>query len=94
MEQGGKNITPDKMNSGEAAELFRICDAALRELVAGLQVRRVIGVGQFARKRAELALAGMNLQIDAIPHPSPANPAANRGWDAAVDAVLASIGFE
>lgn len=94
MEQGGKNITPDKMNSGEAAELFRICDAALRELVAGLQVRRVIGVGQFARKRAELALAGMNLQIDAIPHPSPANPAANRGWDAAVDAVLASIGLE
>ncbi|PKN46025.1 MAG: single-stranded DNA-binding protein [Deltaproteobacteria bacterium HGW-Deltaproteobacteria-17] len=93
MEPGGKNITPDKMNAVEAADLFRICDAALRDLVGRLQVCRVIGVGQFARKRAELALAGMDLRIDAIPHPSPANPAANRGWDAAVDLVLSGLGL-
>jgi single-strand selective monofunctional uracil DNA glycosylase len=94
MEAGGRNLTPDKMNTAEAAELFRICDGALRELVRRLAVRRVIGVGQFARRRAELALAGLDLRIDVIPHPSPANPAANRGWDAAVDAALAGLGLD
>ncbi len=94
MEPGGRNITPDKMNAGEAATLFKICDGALRELVLQLEVRRIIGVGQFAAKRAGLALGDLGVRIDSIPHPSPANPAANRGWDAAVDAALAKIGLD
>ena len=93
MEAGGKNLTPDKLNAAEAAELFRICDRALVELVRRLEVRWVIGVGQFAARRAELALAGLPVRIDSIAHPSPANPAANRGWDALVDAKLASLGL-
>jgi len=39
-----------------------------------------VGVGGFARKRAEEALLGMEVKIGTILHPSPASPAANRGW--------------
>lgn len=91
MELGGKNITPDKMKPAEVLELFAACDDALRELVLRLKTRRVIGVGQFARKRADAALSGLEVLVDVIPHPSPANPAANRGWDEAVDAALAQL---
>ena len=38
------------------------------------------GVGGFARKRAEEALVAMDIKIGTILHPSPASPAANRGW--------------
>jgi len=93
MESGGKNITPDKMKPTEVTELFAACDDALRDLVRRLETRRVIGVGQFARKRADAALYGLGIRVDVIPHPSPANPAANRGWDEAVDASLAQLGL-
>ena len=36
-----------------------------------------------AKKRAEEALTGIEIQIGTILHPSPASPAANRGWAAA-----------
>jgi len=53
----------------------------------------VIGVGAFAEKRAKAVLGDdSGLTFGRIPHPSPASPAANRGWaeaaDAALDAVL------
>ncbi len=91
LEAGGRNLTPDKLKCPQVDVLHARCDDALRELVDALKVRRVIGVGQFARKRAEVALAGRGIRVDVIPHPSPANPAANRGWDAAVDAALSEL---
>ena len=33
------------------------------------------------------------VRIGQIPHPSPASPAANRGWTEAVDAKLATLGL-
>lgn len=80
MEESGKNLTPDKLPKSEREPLERACDAALRRLVAQLKPRHVVGVGGFARKRAELALQGLDVQIGEILHPSPANPRANKGW--------------
>ena len=40
----------------------------------------LVGVGGFARKRAEVALGNMDVAMGTILHPSPASPAANRGW--------------
>lgn len=94
LDAGGRNLTPDKLKPTEVEGLFARCDEALRELVEALRVRRVIGVGQFARKRAEVALAGNGVRVDVILHPSPASPAANRGWDVAVDAALADMGLD
>lgn len=91
MEESGRNLTPDKLPRAEREPLEAACDRALREVVKALGPRLVVGVGGFARKRAELALAGMGLEFRELLHPSPANPAANRGWDKAADALFSSL---
>ena len=53
----------------------------------------VIGIGGFAAGRAEEALADTGVRVGTILHPSPASPAANRGWAERADAQLASYGL-
>ena len=89
MEDTGRNRTPDKLPAEERKELEKVCDQHLRELVEILDPVWLIGVGGFARKRAEDALGNTNIKIGTILHPSPASPAANRGWaEAATKQVL------
>ena len=78
--EGGRNLTPDKLPSGEAAPLYAACDEHLRTLVSILQPDLVIGIGGFAEARAMAALRNETVRIGRILHPSPASPAANRGW--------------
>lgn len=80
MEESGKNRTPDKLPAFEKKPLEDVCDKHLREIVEILEPAWLIGVGGFAKKRAEEALKGMEIKIGTILHPSPASPAANRGW--------------
>lgn len=88
----GRNVTPDKLPSAESAPLYQLCDAYLRDVVKTLEPHMVIGVGKFARKQAEKALKGVyNGAFADILHPSPASPAANRGWAEAVDKQLTGI---
>lgn len=89
----GRNITPDKLPSQEQALLYAACDAHLRSLVDSLQAEWVIGIGAFAQARASQALAGQNVRIGKILHPSPASPAANRGWSAVASRQLAELGL-
>ena len=89
MEEGGRNRTPDKLPADERAMIEGPCDAALRAVVEVLQPELVIGVGGFARKRAVLALPDM--RVEQMLHPSPASPAANRGWAPQVVTQLAAI---
>ncbi|MFN2376191.1 MAG: hypothetical protein ABR538_06620, partial [Candidatus Binatia bacterium] len=93
MEATGKNRTPDKMNATETAPLYAACDQHLREVVATLQPEWVIGVGAFAEGRAKQALTGMDIKFDRILHPSPASPAANRGWSEAAESAFARLGI-
>ena len=87
-----RNLTPDKLPAAEAAPLYAACDRHLRALVAALDAQWVIGVGAFAEQRAAQALAGIDVRIGRVLHPSPASPAANRGWAAAASAQLAAQG--
>ena len=80
MEDSGRNRTPDKLPAEERKDLEKVCDQHLRELVEILEPSWLVGVGGFARKRAEEALGSMDIKIGTILHPSPASPAANRGW--------------
>lgn len=80
MEDTGRNRTPDKLPADERKELEKVCDGHLREMVEILEPDWLVGVGGFARKRAEEALVAMDIKIGTILHPSPASPAANRGW--------------
>ena len=92
MEESGKNRTPDKLPASEQARLFGVCDEALRRLVAWCDPARVIGVGSFAAGQAREALAASGLPITSILHPSPASPAANRGWAAQAERQLQAAG--
>jgi single-strand selective monofunctional uracil DNA glycosylase len=79
LEEGGRNLTPDKLPRHEREPLLARCDHALAEIVDALEPSVVIGVGTFAAGSAERAL-GKTVQVTQILHPSPANPRANRGW--------------
>jgi single-strand selective monofunctional uracil DNA glycosylase len=92
MEESGRNLTPDKLAKSEREPLEEACDEALRGLIALLKPARVIGVGGFARRRAETALAGLGVPVGEILHPSPANPEANRGWQARAERALRAQG--
>jgi single-strand selective monofunctional uracil DNA glycosylase len=92
MTASGKNHTPDKLPARERAALYAPCDEALRGIVAELRPRLVIGVGAFARERASEALAGQPVRVGSIPHPSPASPAANRGWAKLAEQALTGLG--
>ena len=89
MEDSGRNRTPDKLTRDEREALYAVCDEALRATVDYLQPAYVIGVGGFARQRAEKALTNYAGRIGTILHPSPASPLANRGWAPAVEAQFA-----
>ena len=52
----------------------------------------VIGVGRFAANRAAEALDGLPLRTGSVLHPSPASPAANRGWAEAAEKQLIQLG--
>ena len=76
----GRNLTPDKLPSAETTPLYAACDTHLRAVIAILKPDWVIGIGGFAEARAIEALKDSDMRIGKVLHPSPASPAANRGW--------------
>jgi single-strand selective monofunctional uracil DNA glycosylase len=93
MEQSGCNRTPDKLPAAEREPLFERCDEALRRLVAWCDPNRVVGVGAFAAGRAAAALRDGGPPVGTILHPSPASPAANRGWAGQAERQLRALGI-
>jgi single-strand selective monofunctional uracil DNA glycosylase len=93
-DEGGRNITPDKLKTVDRKELFMLCDTVLRRTVQSLTPEFVIGIGRFAFDRSAAALEGTDVKVGRITHPSPANPAANKGWEEVVERELSEIGIE
>ncbi len=91
--EDGSNLTPDRLPSQDKRPLLALCDAALKAAVQALSPRYVLGVGGFAARRLSVALSGMDIITGTIPHPSPLNPAANRGWAQGLEKVLAESGI-
>jgi single-strand selective monofunctional uracil DNA glycosylase len=93
LEASGRNRTPDQMPAAETAPLYEACDAHLKAALAALSPEWAIGIGGFAARRLSAALReGSPVRIAQVLHPSPASPAANRGWAPAVDRALAELG--
>ncbi|KAK2146000.1 hypothetical protein LSH36_640g01056 [Paralvinella palmiformis] len=91
----GKSLTPPDLPAAERRMLLEICERAVCEVVQLLGIELVIGVGKFAQERARVALkaAGMEwIRVETIMHPSPANPLANKGWDAIAEKQLEEMG--
>jgi len=94
IEASGRNRTPDKLPRGESGALFAACDEALFRTVERLHPEHIVGVGRFAANRAAAALKGSGIKLGVMPHPSPASPAANRGWAAQATRALAGLGIK
>ncbi len=92
LEESGRNRTPDKLPAAERAALFAACDAHLREAVEILQPANLVGIGDFAARRATEVCGNTSSRIVRILHPSPASPAANRDWAGLVTAQLREFG--
>ena len=89
----GRNLTPDKLPAAEADPLYAVCDEHLRDMVRALEPGWLIGIGAFAQERARIALAGLEIRIGKVLHPSPASPAANRGWAEAATRKMVELGI-
>ena len=93
LEASGRNHTPEQLPAAEAAALHAVCDEHLRAALAALDPEWAIGIGGFAARRLVQVLGSApRPRIAQVLHPSPASPAANRGWAQAVDRTLAELG--
>ena len=94
MSETGANLTPDKLPVSEMEPVENACLQHLGEVITQLQPQWLIGVGGFAEERLKQAAAriGSNARIGRILHPSPASPAANRGWAEAATKQLTAQG--
>ena len=95
--ESGANVTPDKLARAERAALEAVCDRALADAIAALRPRLAMGIGGVALRALERAVAstpGASVPLALLPHPSPASPAANRGWAALAEAAFARAGVD
>ena len=93
LDEGGRNLTPDKLKVAVRKPMQAACDRALKRAADHLRPTHVIGVGRFAETQIVRALKGMPFQTGCITHPSPANPKANKGWEAAISREFAEMGI-
>jgi single-strand selective monofunctional uracil DNA glycosylase len=93
LDVGGRNLTPDKLPASQAAALFAVCDQHLRRVVEILEPEKLIGIGDFAARRAAAVFNRDSLDVCKILHPSPASPAANRGWARVAAGQLKAMGL-
>lgn len=94
MEASGRNVTPDKLRPRDVrTRLFAVCDDALDAVVAHFRPTVVIGIGRFAADRVRPVADKWAVHSGSAPHPSPANPTANRGWPGVFDTALRELGI-
>ncbi|MEI6819590.1 MAG: uracil-DNA glycosylase family protein [Verrucomicrobiota bacterium] len=95
MSATGANLTPDKLPAAEMAPVEKACMKHLEEVIGVLRPSYLIGIGGFAEERLRRAglAAGSPVTIGRILHPSPASPAANRGWAETASRQLAELGI-
>lgn len=86
-----RNLVPEKLPAAEREPLFAACDRALARSIDALRPSLAVGVGGFAEDCLR-RVVGDRVRVGRILHPSPASPAANRGWADAVERELAALG--
>jgi single-strand selective monofunctional uracil DNA glycosylase len=95
MDESARNVTPDKLPVAARQPLEAACDAHLAKLIKALAPEWLIGVGAWAEgcgKRVVEQFDIPNVQLGRILHPSPASPAANKGWASTATRQLTELG--
>jgi len=90
----GANLTPDKLPARAMAPILAACDAHLAAVVRATRPKMIIAVGAWAERCARRVVADheLDVAVGRILHPSPASPAANRGWAEAATRQLTELG--
>ena len=85
MGKTGRNITPPEMKNIELRKnLFTHCDNALKKVIELYDVKHIVCLGRLAEARAKNVIKYnqfFHINVHFLIHPSPASPAANRGWN-------------
>ena len=92
--ESGANLTPDRVPRSLRDAFEAACDDHLVAVVETLHPRTVIGIGKWVTGRAQRVLSGhgVDVRVASILHPSPASPAANRGWRTVALGQLEALG--
>ena len=86
------NITPDKLAAPERRQLYQACDGFLRAAVEEhLEPEHIVAIGNFAEARLRRLFP--ERKIVRMLHPSPASPAANRGFAESAAQTLKKAGI-
>ncbi|WOV90302.1 MAG: hypothetical protein R1F54_07055 [Candidatus Zeuxoniibacter abyssi] len=86
------NLTPDKLSATDKEPLYAACNSYLRVAVECFRPDFLIGVGGFAERRLHQLFGDDKSLIGKILHPSPASPAANRGFEKTAAKQLQALG--
>ncbi|GAA5482796.1 uracil-DNA glycosylase family protein [Haloferula sargassicola] len=94
MSETGANLTPDKLPAAEMEPVEEACMEHLAKVVELLEPQYLIGVGAYAETKLRSAAERIGWQgvVGKVLHPSPASPAANRGWAEAAEKQLLAMG--
>jgi len=88
--QAAPNITPDKLPEDWRDRLVgdgSPCAAYFADMLRLFRPEVVVVMGAWVEKQV-MRWAGSAVRVFRIPHPSPANPASNKGWAGLVQAAL------
>ena len=92
-DEAGANLTPDRLRREDSRALQEVCDEHLARILAALRPDWAVGVGGYAAARLRAVCGAGGVKVESILHPSPASPAANKGWAPAVTRRLQEIGI-
>lgn len=94
MSETGANITPDKLPKSEMEPVEKACLEHLVKVIELMDPEFLIGVGAYAETKLKAAAdaVGSQATLGKVLHPSPASPAANRGWAEAATKQLKAQG--
>lgn len=90
LSETGANVTPDKLPADVRKKIEAYCDDYLLKVVPLFEAKVLVGVGGYASKVFERLFPSS--KVITVLHPSPANPAANRGWATAASKQLREAG--
>lgn len=88
-----KNFTPDHLPKQEKLELESVCDAYLKDVIAMIDPKALIGVGKYAQAKLEAVNDDPARIVDSIIHPSPGNPQANVNWNGKTTEKMKGLGL-
>ena len=78
---------------GDKKKVYELCDKALYRILSLLQGTEIIAVGRVVNERLIKVRQKVSLDINIhfLMHPSPANPAANKGWSEIAEKSLSEL---